>query len=178
MSGNTVYRFNNAAILSVVAVDAPEVVTSDYFDERLAPTLQRLGVRTGMLQQLAGIEERRWWPEDVSFTDAAAQAGARALAEAGIAPEQIGLLIDTSVCRARLEPSSAVSVHHELGLPTSCLNFDLSNACLGFVNGMQLAGDDDRLRADRVRADRGRRGQPDRPGAHVGSAAVRGHHRR
>ena len=29
MSGNTVYRFNNAAILSVVAVDAPEVVTSD-----------------------------------------------------------------------------------------------------------------------------------------------------
>ena len=68
MSGNTVYRFNNAAILSVVAVDAPEVVTSDYFDEQLAPTLARLGVRAGMLQQLAGIEERRWWPEDVSFT--------------------------------------------------------------------------------------------------------------
>jgi 3-oxoacyl-[acyl-carrier-protein] synthase-3 len=139
VSGNTVYRFNNAAILSVVAVDAPEVVTSDYFDERLAPTLTRLGVRAGMLQQLAGIEERRWWPEDVLFTDAAAQAGGRALAEAGIAPEQIGLLIDTSVCRARLEPSSAVAVHNELGLPSSCLNFDLSNACLGFVNGMQLA---------------------------------------
>ncbi len=82
-------------------------------------------------------------------------------------PEQIGLLIDTSVCRARLEPSSAVAVHHELGLPSSCLNFDLSNACLGFVNGMQLAAHDDRLRADRVRADRGRRGQPDRPGAHA-----------
>mgnify|MGYP001129738987 CR=1 FL=1 len=139
MSGNTVFRFNNSAILSVVAVDAPEVVTSEHFDERLAPTLQRLGVRAGMLQQLAGIEERRWWPEDVSFTDAAAQAGGLALAEAGIAPEQIGLLIDTSVCRARLEPSAAVSVHHELGLPTSCLNFDLSNACLGFVNGMQMA---------------------------------------
>ena len=105
MSGNTVYRFTNAAILSVVAVDAPEVVTSEYFDERLAPTLQRLGVRKGMLQQVAGIEERRWWPEDVSFTDAAAQAGAQALSESGIAPDQIGLLIDTSVCRARLEPS-------------------------------------------------------------------------
>ena len=92
-----------------------------------------------MLEQVAGIEERRWWPEDVTFADAAAQAGAQALAEAGIAPEQIGLLIDTSVCRARLEPSAAVAVHHELGLPPSCLNFDLSNACLGFVNGMQLA---------------------------------------
>ncbi|MGB7979268.1 MAG: 3-oxoacyl-ACP synthase III [Candidatus Nanopelagicales bacterium] len=140
MSGNTVYRFDNAAILSVVAVDAPEVVTSDYFDELLAPTLERLGVRAGMLQQLAGIDERRWWPEEVSFTDAAAQAGAQALTQAGIAAEQIGLLVDTSVCRARLEPSAAVAVHHELGLPSSCLNFDLSNACLGFVNGMQLAG--------------------------------------
>ena len=139
MSGNSVYRFSNAAILSVVAVDAPEVVTSDYFDERLAPTLERLGVRKGMLQQVAGIEERRWWPADVSFTDAAAQAGARALVESGIAPEQIGLLIDTSVCRARLEPSASVAVHHELGLPSSCLNFDLSNACLGFVSGMQIA---------------------------------------
>jgi acyl-CoA:acyl-CoA alkyltransferase len=27
-----------------------------------------------------------------------------------------------------------------MGLPTSCLNFDLANACLGFVNGIQLAG--------------------------------------
>jgi acyl-CoA:acyl-CoA alkyltransferase len=139
VSGNTVYRFNNAAILSVVAVDAPEVISSDHFDELLAPTLERLGVRSGMLQKLAGIEERRWWPREVSFSDAAALAGGRALAEAGIPPERIGLLIDTSVCRARLEPSAAVAVHNELGLPSSCLNFDLSNACLGFVNGMQLA---------------------------------------
>jgi acyl-CoA:acyl-CoA alkyltransferase len=50
------------------------------------------------------------------------------------------LLIDTSVSRANLEPSAAVAVHHALDLPTSCLNFDLSNACLGFVNAMQIAG--------------------------------------
>jgi 3-oxoacyl-[acyl-carrier-protein] synthase-3 len=139
VSGNTVYRFDNAAILSVTAVDAPEIVPSSRFDEILAPTLDRLGVKPGMLQQLAGIEERRWWPEGMEYTDAAAQAGAAALAEAGIAPERIGLLIDSSVSRSRLEPSSAVSVHHALDLPSTCLNFDLSNACLGFVNGMQLA---------------------------------------
>ena len=67
-------------------------------------------------------------------------AGAKALAEAGITPAQIGVMINTSVCRAYLEPSTAVAVHHQLGLPTSCLNFDLANACLGFVNGIQLAG--------------------------------------
>ncbi|MDI9629292.1 MAG: 3-oxoacyl-ACP synthase III, partial [Acidobacteriota bacterium] len=140
MSANSVYRFNNTSILSVVALEAPEVVTSASFDDQLEPTLERLGLRRGMLEQVAGINERRWWPEGVTYSESAAEAGKAALDAAGISPDQIGLLIDTSVCRARLEPSSAVFVHDALDLPSSCLNFDLSNACLGFVNGMQLAG--------------------------------------
>jgi len=75
----------------------------------------------------------------MSGNDAAAMAGAKAIAEAGIDPASVGLLIDTSVCRDHLEPSAAVDVHDQLGLGTACLNFDLANACLGFVNGMQLA---------------------------------------
>jgi 3-oxoacyl-[acyl-carrier-protein] synthase-3 len=86
------------------------------------------------------VVERRWWPEDVSFADAAAMAGAKALAEAGVRPEQVGVMINTSVSRAYLEPSTAVAIHHQLDLPTSCLNFDIANACLGFVNAIQLAG--------------------------------------
>ncbi len=139
MTGNATYRHSNTAVLSVCAIDAPQVVTSAEFDERLAGTYQRLGLRPGMLEKLAGIRERRWWPEDVTFVDAAAMAGAKALAESGTDPSQVGLLIDSSVARAHLEPSAAVAVHHALGLPTSCVNFDLANACLGFVNGMQLA---------------------------------------
>ena len=33
----------------------------------------------------------------------------------------------------------ACAIHHELGLPTSCENFDVANACLAFVNAMKLA---------------------------------------
>jgi len=139
MTGNATYRYSNATILSVRAVDAPIIVTSAEFDAQLATTYERVGMRPGMLEQLAGIRERRWWPNDVTFTDAAAMAGAKALAEAGIDPARVGLLVDTSVSRAHLEPSAAVAVHHAMGLPTSCMNFDLANACLGFVNGMQLA---------------------------------------
>ncbi|AUZ89074.1 3-oxoacyl-ACP synthase III, partial [Arthrobacter agilis] len=47
--------------------------------------------------------------------------------------------INTSVTRRNLEPSVAVKIHHSLGLPSSAMNFDLANACLGFVNGMTLA---------------------------------------
>ena len=138
--GNATYRFTNTAVLSVAISEAPIVMTSAQIDEALADTYARLDIRPGLLEGLAGIRERRWWPEDVSFADAAAMAGAKAIADSGIDPSRIGLLIDTSVSRAHLEPSAAVDVHHQLALPTSCLNFDLANACLGFVNGMQLAG--------------------------------------
>jgi len=135
----SVQHYPNTAVLAVAAEEAPVVVTSEAIDARLAATYERLGMRPGMLESLAGITERRWWPEGVTFTDVAARAGQRAIDSAGISPQDIGLLVSTSVCRERLEPSAAVDVHHQLGLGASCLNFDVSNACLGFINGMQLA---------------------------------------
>ncbi len=139
MGGNAIHRFGNTSVLAVCAIDAPRVVTSTELDGRLAAVYARVGLRPGMMQRLAGIEERRWWNRGTTFADGAAMAGAKAMAEAGVQPQQIGLMVNTSVSRAHLEPSTAVAVHHMLGLPSSCQNFDVTNACLGFVNGMQLA---------------------------------------
>ena len=139
MGGNASFRAVNTTVLSVCAVEAPIVITSAAIDEWLAETYRRVHTRPGLLQKLAGVVERRWWPDDVSFADAAAIAGAKALAEAGIRPEQVGIMINTAVSRSYLEPSTAVAIHHQMGLPTDCLNFDLANACLGFLNGIQLA---------------------------------------
>ncbi|MEM8904041.1 MAG: 3-oxoacyl-ACP synthase III [Actinomycetota bacterium] len=140
MSGNANFGFEDVAVISVAACEAPEVVTSAEIDERLAPFYERTGARPGLLKSLAGVEERRRWPEGVSFMEAAAKAGEAAIERAGIDRERIGVMIDSSVCRERLEPSSAVTVHHFLGLPSTCINLDLSNACLGFVNAMHMAG--------------------------------------
>ncbi len=139
MTANSVLRHTNVGMLSVAAVEAPEVVTSAWIDEQLAETYERTGLNPGVLAEVGGIEERRWWPEGVSFDQAAAQAGRAALDAAGVDPERVGMLISTSVCKHHLEPSIACSVHHQLGLPASCLNFDVGNACLGFINGMQIA---------------------------------------
>ncbi|MFT7476308.1 MAG: 3-oxoacyl-[acyl-carrier-protein] synthase III [Verrucomicrobiales bacterium] len=140
MTGNANFFFNDVAILSVEAIDAPEVVTSSDIDERLAPFYERTGATPGLLESLAGITARRQWHEGTSFMDAAAMAGEKAIAASGIDRKRIGLMVDSSVCRERLEPSSAVTVHHLLSMPSTCMNFDISNACLGFLNGMHLAG--------------------------------------
>jgi 3-oxoacyl-[acyl-carrier-protein] synthase-3 len=139
MTGNTTHRFANTAVLTVQTADASQVITSDDIDERLRATYERVGLRTGLLERLAGIRERRWWSEGTTFVDGAATAGAKAISESGVDPARIGVMINTSVSRRFLEPSTAVAVHHALGLPRSCQNFDVTNACLGFVNGMELA---------------------------------------
>ena len=139
MSGNATHRFTNTAVLAVQTADASQVISSDAFDEALADTYRRVGLRPGLLERLAGIRERRWWADGVTFVDGAAEAGAKAVSESGVDPAAIGLMVNTSVSRRYLEPSTAVAVHHALGLPRSCQNFDVTNACLGFVNGMELA---------------------------------------
>jgi len=133
-------RFENVRIVSVVHVDAPIRVRSEDIEARLAPTMQRLGVRPDLLRELSGIEERRWWDEGVEVSDAATLAGQKAIEAAEIESDQLGILVNTSVCRQYLEPSTACLVHGNLQLPSSCVNFDLSNACLGFVNGMDVVG--------------------------------------
>ncbi|MGK5110770.1 MULTISPECIES: 3-oxoacyl-ACP synthase III [unclassified Geodermatophilus] len=139
MSGSANHRFTNTAVLTVQIADATRVVSSDSFDDVLVDTYRRVGLRPGLLERLAGIQQRRWWAEGVTFVDGAAMAGAKAISESGVDPAGIGVMINTSVSRKYLEPSTAVAVHHALGLPRSCRNFDVTNACLGFVNGMELA---------------------------------------
>jgi 3-oxoacyl-[acyl-carrier-protein] synthase III len=139
LNGNATFKHHNVALLSVNSVLAPEVVSSAEFDERLAPSLKRLRLSKKLLERVSGVKERRWWSEGVGFDDAAIMAGKKALDAAGVDASEIGLLINTSVTRRNLEPSVASKVHNGLGLPSSAMNFDVANACLGFVNGMSLA---------------------------------------
>jgi len=139
LDGNATSTHKNVALLSVVSTLATRITTSKEIERQLQPVLRRLRLPSGLLQRVAGVQERRNWAEGEAFDDAAVAAGRQALQEAGIDPSQVGLLINTSVTRKHLEPSVAVRIHHGLGLPSSAINFDIANACLGFVNGMTLA---------------------------------------
>jgi 3-oxoacyl-[acyl-carrier-protein] synthase-3 len=133
-------NFDNVSVLSVAHVDAPHRITSAEIEEQLAPTMDRLGIRPDLLRSLSGIMERRVWDEGTMPSEVAAKAGERAIEAAGVDRSKLGILINTSVCRDYLEPSTACIAHSLLGLPETCMNFDLGNACLGFVNGMDMVG--------------------------------------
>lgn len=135
--------FTSVSVAGVAAVDAPHRVTSRELEERLSPLLKRLGLGSGaegsgMIASISGVQARRFWDEGVMPSDAAAQAGERAIAASGIDRARIGAIVSTSVCRDFVEPSTASIVHRALGLSPRCRNFDLGNACLGFLDGMEL----------------------------------------
>ncbi len=131
-------RFEQTSIVGVAHVDAPHRIATDELEAPLATTYARLGMPQRLIEPLTGVRARRWWDRDTKPSDGAALAGRKVLDESGVDPRRIGVLVNTSVCRDWVEPSTACFVHHKLGLSEDCINFDVANACLGFLDGMQL----------------------------------------
>ncbi|MEZ6018576.1 MAG: hypothetical protein R3F17_00295 [Planctomycetota bacterium] len=134
-------KFRRVRIASLAWHLPDAAVTSDELERRIEPLYARLGLSVGRLELMSGIRERRPWPVDVRAEHRGGGGGpAGPLEAAGVAPAEIGMVLHTSVCRDFLEPATASVVHAALGLPPEAQALDLSNACLGFVNGMVMAG--------------------------------------
>ena len=115
---------------------APVVVTSDELEQRLEPLYRKLRMQPGQLLALTGIRERRWWLPGNSLAEKAAAAGRKALQASGVNSTDIGCLIYAGVCREAFEPATACRVADGLGIQGKSLIYDLSNACLGVLNGI------------------------------------------
>jgi len=117
--------------------EIPEtVVTSRSLEERVTPIYEKLNLSYGRFEMMTGIRERRFWDNETTPSQASTIAAEKAIAKSGIDRADIECLLHTSVCRDFLEPATATLVHDSLGLPPTALVFDISNACLGFTNGM------------------------------------------
>jgi 3-oxoacyl-[acyl-carrier-protein] synthase-3 len=132
-------KFKHVVIKSLSAIDPPIRVTSVEIEKQLKATFERLGIRDNLLEEVSGISARRFWENGTLPSDAATLAAEKVLDDAGIDRGKIGVIINTSVCRDYLEPSTACIVHGNLELAEHCLNFDVGNACLAFLNGMDIA---------------------------------------
>lgn len=113
-----------------------EVVTTQAIEQRLAPVYQRLRLPEGRLQLMTGIAERRFYAPGTRPSTISIASARHAMQASDIQPAEIGALVHGSVCRDFLEPATACRVHHELGLSSHCVIYDVSNACLGLLNGV------------------------------------------
>ncbi len=132
-------HFQNVCIESLAVALPGEAWTSAQIEERLRPLYERLRLPFGRLELMTGIRERRFWPVGTRPSEASAAAGRAVLAKSALGASQVELFIHAAVSRDMLEPATASFAHRLIGLPASAQIFDVSNACLGFMNAMTVA---------------------------------------
>ncbi|MBI5360072.1 MAG: ketoacyl-ACP synthase III [Planctomycetes bacterium] len=89
------------------------------------------------IQTRTGIKERRVKADGISTSDLALEAAKKALAAANMAPEEIELIVVSTVTSDNYFPSTACHVQRKLGAVNAAA-FDVSAACSGFIYGITV----------------------------------------
>ncbi len=113
-----------------------QVISSEDLEKRLQPMYEKLHIAAGQLELLTGIRERRWWQQGYCLSDGATRAAERALEQSSVQPSDLQCLIYSGVCRENFEPATACAVAAKLGVSQDANVYDISNACLGVMNGI------------------------------------------
>jgi 3-oxoacyl-[acyl-carrier-protein] synthase-3 len=129
-------KFSKVYIDAIGYEIAPCVVSSAELERRLDGLYSALHLTEGQLEALTGIVERRWWEEGYRLSDGAIAAARRALEASNVSPRDIEFLIYGGVCREYFEPATACRVASAIGVNEEATVYDVSNACLGLLNGM------------------------------------------
>jgi 3-oxoacyl-[acyl-carrier-protein] synthase III len=129
-------RYQNVCLESFAYTLPEETVSSAEIERRLATLYERLRLPEGRLELISGVAARRFWPPGTMPGQISVQTAEKAIQQSGIERRHFGALVHGSVCRDFLEPATACGVHHGLRLPDRCAVYDVSNACLGLLNGI------------------------------------------
>ena len=112
-----------------------------YLPERIV-TNQELGemleVNDEFIVKLTGIRTRRWAPEGETVSNMALRASQNALNQAGLSPDDIGMIIFSSMGSDHQFPGGGCDLQHKLGI-SGMPALDIHNACSGFVYGISVA---------------------------------------
>lgn len=103
-----------------------------------AELAERVATSDAWVRERTGIGERRLAADDELTSDLACKAARRALEVAGLAPEDLDMIVVATVTGDRPLPSTAARVQAKLGITGACPAFDIAAACAGFVYGLSI----------------------------------------
>lgn len=123
--------FCASSIIGTGSFMPEKVLTNDDLSKIVDTSDEWITTRTG-------IKERRIAAPDQATSDLASEAARRALADAGIRPEEVNLIVVATVTPDMFFPSTACIVQKKIGA-TNAVCFDISAACSGFLYALQVA---------------------------------------
>lgn len=115
------------------------LATGSYAPENVVKNedLAKLGVDPDWIVQRTGIRERRHAPPEMATSDMCIEAGRICLERAGLAAEEIDLLVVGTFTPDCLVACTASTVQDRLGLPSAAI--EISAACSGFMYALVTA---------------------------------------
>jgi 3-oxoacyl-[acyl-carrier-protein] synthase-3 len=119
------------AAIASVGISLPEMVVPN---AQIAP---RIGVTDEWIVRRTGIRTRRMAAPEERLATHATIAAADALRRAGVAPEQLDLVLVATTTPDEVMPNTAPQVAHELGA-VSAGAFDVGAACTGFLSALAV----------------------------------------
>ncbi len=125
-------KIDNVKISGIAACVPPKLVEnkdSDLFDdpkelERYISTI--------------GVERRYVAEEGICSSDLCKSAAEKLISEMGIDKSEIGLLIMVTQTPDYIFPATACILQDRLGLATSCMSFDITMSCPGWIYGLSV----------------------------------------
>ena len=121
----------NAGFIGIGKCVPAQVVTNADLEERMDTSDEWIRTRTG-------IEQRHIADEDTDTSDLAYQAAVNAIEDAGLHPEDIGLILVATVTPDQPFPSVSAMIQDRLGAKNAAA-MDVSAACAGFMYGIVTA---------------------------------------
>ncbi|GAC1377947.1 MAG: hypothetical protein NVSMB30_25630 [Hymenobacter sp.] len=92
------------------------------------------------IQERTGIRERRWFEEGKDTTaNMGANAARQALEMAGLAPDDVQLIVFATLSPDYFFPGSGVLLQRELGMTNNAPALDVRNQCSGFIYALSVA---------------------------------------
>jgi len=90
------------------------------------------------IRERSGVEQRYFATPDIATSDLGVAAAGKALAAAGVARDEVDLVVFATMTPDHYFPGCGTLLQHKLGLrPVPC--FDIRQQCSGFLYGLQLA---------------------------------------
>jgi 3-oxoacyl-[acyl-carrier-protein] synthase-3 len=108
------------------------ILTNRDLEQRVATSHDWVVARTGIVQ-------RHIAADDETCSDLALHASRAALAAAGLAPDDIGLIVLATTTPDMIFPSTACILQAKLGIDNGCPAFDVQAVCGGFVYALATA---------------------------------------
>ncbi len=112
-----------------------------YVPERIVTNrelAQILDVEEEWIEKLTGVKQRHWITEGVKLSDMARSAALQAIDQAGLRPQDIGLVIFSTLSSDHMFPGGGCQLQEQLDMGTAPA-IDIRNVCSGFIYGLSIA---------------------------------------